>query len=478
VSPRHVVIAGGGVTGLTVAYRLLEAQGPDRPKVTLLEALPRLGGVIRTERENGFVIDGGPDSFVATKPEATELCKDLGLGGRLIETTERNRRVYIRRGGELHLFPEGMLLAVPTRALPLARTKLLSWRGKARMALDLVIPRRARSADESIGAFIRRRLGSEALSVIAEPLLGGIYAGDIDALSIRSTFPQLLELEQKHGSLIRGALSRRRGVPATPGRAPPSGFYSLLGGMGELVQALASRIDNAGGDIRIGTSIRGIARPRGGPLAPPSPRFLVRVRGPSGEETLAADDMVFAIPAYAAAAVLEGFDSELVTLLRQTPYQSTGTVVLGYARADIPHPLDALGLLLPKSEGRRVLAATFISSKWVGRAPADMALLRVFVGGHRDEGALAESDESLIALGRRELSELLGVRAAPILSRVYRYDRSNAQPTLGHAERVCLLRDRAARHPGLHFAGAAFDGVGIPDCVRQANEIAARVRGA
>jgi oxygen-dependent protoporphyrinogen oxidase len=247
--------------------------------------------------------------------------------------------------------------------------------------------------------------------------------------------------------------------------------------MGELVQALVSHIEQAGGEIRLGTSVQAIARPRGGPLAPPSPRFLVRTQGPSGAETLPADDLVLAIPAYAAAAALEGFDADLVGLLRRTPYQSTGTIVLGYARADIPHKLDALGLLLPKSEGRRVLAATFISSKWAGRAPDGMALLRVFVGGHRDEGALAESDESLIALARRELSDLLGVRAAPVLARVYRYERSNAQPTLGHAERVRLLRQGASRHPGLYFAGAAFDGVGIPDCVRQANEVAAALRG-
>ncbi|TKD13255.1 protoporphyrinogen oxidase [Polyangium fumosum] len=475
MTARRVVVVGGGVTGLVVAYRLLSAQKGPRCEVTLLESRARLGGNIQTEREGGFVIDGGPDSFVAAKPFATDLCKELGLGERLIGTTPKNRRVYIPRRGALHTMPEGLVLAVPTRFLPFARTPLFSLPGKARMALDLVLPQRPREkGDESIGSFLRRRLGAEALDVLGEPLLGGIYAGDVDLLSIRSTFPQLADLEDRYGSLIRGALAERRKKPATKG-PPPSPFHSLLGGMGELIEALARRIEKAGGDIRVGAPVVSVERSSGAEANAP-PRWVVRYGARDGQtESIEADDVVMAAPAHAAASALGEIDAELGALLRGIPYVSTGTVVLAYARPDVPHPLDAVGMVIPKDERRRILAATFISSKWAGRAPQDAALVRVFVGGHRDPGALASSDEALVSLAREELGSLLGIRAAPMLARVFRYEQANAQPIVGHAARVWRIRDIARRFPGLHFAGAAFDGVGIPDCVRQANEAAAAV---
>ncbi len=471
MSARRVVVVGGGITGLTVAYRLLSSARGTPPEVTVLEERPRLGGNIQTERQGGFVIDGGPDSFVAAKPQATALCKEVGLGDRLIGTTEKNRRVYVPHRGALHTLPEGLVLAVPTRILPFARTPLFSWRGKARMALDLVLPRRAPGGDESVGGFIRRRLGSEALEVLAEPLLGGIYAGDVDTLSLRSTFPQLAELEDKHRSLIRGAMRQRKAQRRAPGAPAPSPFHSLLGGMGELIERLAERIERAGGTIRTNAPASMIERLDGEGGA----RYRVHVGRNGASEVIEADDVVLTTPAHAAARALEGLDAAIAKELRGIPYLSTGTVVLAFARADVPHPLDAVGMVIPKDERRRILAATFISSKWVARAPADTALMRVFVGGHRDPGALAQSDEALVALAREELGSLLGLRASPMLARVFRYEHANAQPVVGHAERVRRIRSLAARHPGLHFAGAAFEGVGIPDCVRQANEAAAAV---
>ena len=471
MSARRVVVVGGGITGLTVAYRLLTSARGTPPQVTVLEGRARLGGNIQTERQGGFVIDGGPDSFVAAKPQATALCKEIGLGDRLIGTTERNRRVYVPRGGAMHTLPEGLVLAVPSRILPFAKSPLFSWRGKARMALDLVLPRRGPEGDESIGSFVRRRLGREALDVLAEPLLGGIYAGDVETLSVRSTFPQLAELEDKHGSLIRGAVRQRRAKRAPEGPAP-SPFHSLLGGMGELIDRLAERIERAGGEIRTGVPATRIERIEG----EGGPRYRVHIGGAEAMgETIEADDVVLTTPAHAAARALEELDPAIAKELRAIPYLSTGTVVLAFARADVPHPLDAVGVVIPKDERRRILAATFISSKWVARAPADTALMRVFVGGHRDPGALTQSDEALVTLAREELGSLLGLRAAPMLSRVFRYEHSNAQPVVGHAERIRHIRTLAARHPGLHFAGAAFEGVGIPDCVRQANEAAAAI---
>lgn len=468
---RRVVIVGGGITGLTAAYRLLRA-GRDESgaplEVTLLEERPRLGGNIQTEKRDGFLIDGGPDSFVATKPQATALCKELGLGESLIVTTEENRKVYVLRKGELEVLPEGLALGIPTRFLPLAKSPIIPWLGKARMAFDLVIPRRRDEGDESIGSFFRRRLGSDAVVRLAEPLLGGIYAGDVDQLSMRATFPQLVELEEKYRSLIRGALAQRKARGGhTAGKAPPSPFQSLLGGMGQLVDALVAAIEKAGGTLRLGAKVETIRKVEG------EQGFTLDLAGEAAP--IHADRLLLCTPAYVAASTLEGLDADIAASLREIPYLSTGTVTLAYRRADVPHSLDASGLIIPRDEGRRALAATFISSKWKGRAPEGSALLRVFIGGHRDPGALTRSDDELVALGRDELERLVGVKADPLFSRVFRYEKSNAQPIVGHQARVQGIRKLAEKHPGLLFAGAAFDGVGIPDCVRQANEAAAAI---
>jgi oxygen-dependent protoporphyrinogen oxidase len=465
------VIAGGGVTGLTTAYRLLRAAqdaGGAPLHVTVLEARPRLGGNILTERRDGCVLDGGPDAFLAARPEASRLCKELGLGDRLIGTSAQSRKVYIRQDGVLHPLPEGLVLAIPTRVLPLARSRLFTWPGKARMGLDLVLPRRREADDESIGQFIRRRLGQEALERLAEPLLGGIYAGNVDALSLAATFPQLAEMEARHGSLIRGALARRV-PPPKKGAPPPSVFQSLVGGMGELIEALERAVLAAGGVIHTGAAVEAVTS--GGARA----RLAVRIAG--DEAPLLADDVVMCAPAHAAAPALDALDGELAALLRGIPYVSTATIAVGYARADVRHPLDASGLIIPKGEGRRALATTFTSSKWAGRCPDDMVLLRVFAGGHRDPGALAQTDAEMVEMARDELGALLDIRAKPLLARVFRWDRANAQPSVGHPDRLRKMRAAAARHAGLHLAGAAFDGVGIPDCVRQATEVAERIAG-
>lgn len=473
MKPRRVVVIGAGITGLSTAYRLLR-KGNDASgapiQVTLLESRPRLGGNIQTERKDGFVIDGGPDAFVVTRPQATALCRELGLGDRLIGTSEKARKVYIRQGGVEHLLPEGVVLGIPTRLMPLVGTKLFTWPGKIRMGMDLVLPRRRGAGDESVGGFMRRRLGREAVERLAEPLLGGIYAGNVETLSLRAAFPQLLDLEDKYGSLIRGTLAQKAKHPQPKGKVPGSVFYSLLGGMGELVETLGRSIDQLGGIIRVGAAAEAVIEGAG------EARLEVVVRGDA--EAIPADDVVLCSPAFVSADLVDGLDRDLAARLRQIQYVSTATVSVGFPRADVPHALDASGLILPKGEKRGVLAATFVSSKWVGRAPEDIALMRVFVGGYRDPGALEQSDDELVELARRELGLLTGVRARPVISRVFRYDRGNAQPAIGHPERLARMRQQAAAHPGLHLAGAAFDGVGIPDCVRQADEVAAKITSA
>ncbi len=467
----RVAVVGGGITGLTAAYRLARA---GVGHVTLLEGRGRLGGNIVTERRDGFVIDGGPDSFVANKPQASALCKDLGIESQLIGTTERNRKVYLEQNGRLLPLPEGLMLGVPTKFAPMITTPVFSWRAKIRMGLEPLLPRGEAWADESIAHFMRRRLGHEVLERVAEPLLGGIYAGDVEALSMRASFPQLVDMEAKYGSLIKGAIAQRRAREAAANGHAPSPFLSLLGGMGQLVDALAAAIHERGGHIHTGTRVEAIAK-----AAQPGARFEVRAAHADGSrEALVVDHVVIASPAHAATTMLAGLDEELAARLALVPYVSTATVVLAYPRVDVPHPLDAVGVVLKKEQARRALAATFISSKWTGRSPDDMALLRVFLGGHRDQSIIDKPDAELVALARAELEALVGVRARPMLSRVFRYEKGSPQPLVGHGERVMKMRQLASKHPGLHLAGAAFDGVGIPDCVRQANEVADRILAA
>lgn len=493
-APLRVVIVGGGITGLATAYRILKSskEGASRVgpvAVTLLEGSDRLGGDIKTDRIDGLVIDGGPDAFVAAKPDATALCEELGLGARLIGTIARNRKVYVLFGGRLHALPEGMFLTVPTQLIATARSGLLSWEGKARAALDLVLPPKLDARDESIGSFIRRRLGDEVAQRIADPLLGGIYAGDLETLSVRATFPQLVQLEEQYGSLIRGALELRAAEAKEGGASgafsrlfsrrstrAPSAFCSLVSGMGELIDVLAAQIEELGGEIRTRTSALSVVRPSDPTVPDGAARFLVKTRLPSGvSEAIPADAVVIAAPAYRAAEVIRELDPDLAELARDVPYESTATVILAFPRSAIPHALDAVGMIIPKTERRRILALTFITSKWEGRAPPGTAMIRVFIGGHSDPHASAQDDEALIELATSELSSILGVSAAPTLARVYRFPRGSAQLLVGHLERMAKVRARTALHPGLYLAGGAFDGVGIPDCVRQANEIAQKI---
>lgn len=464
----HVVVVGGGVTGLTTAYRLLE-KGEGRLRVTLLESSDRLGGNVNTVREGGLVLDGGPDAFVVQKREAAALCREIGLGDRLVETQEANRKVYIGRGDTLHVLPEGVVLTVPTRILPLAKSHLFSWPGKLRMGLDLVKPPKRDGADESIASFVRRRLGDEALERLAEPLMGGIYAGDCEKLSIQATFPQLAELESKHGSLVRGVLATR--PPRKAGAPPPSAFYSLKGGMGELTDTLAAAVRERGADVHMGFAVRAIDRG----MAPGARLRVVADSRAGAALALDADHVVLAAPAHAASRALGDLAPSLATELAAIPYLSTATLLLAYDRRDIPHPMDAVGILLPKDMGRRVLAITFVTSKWEARAPEGTAVIRVFFGGFRREPDAVLPDDELVRIARDELRVVLGVTAEPRMTRAFHYPKSNPQPVVGHKERLARVRAMAAGIPGLHLGGAAYDGVGLPDCVRQANEMAARI---
>ncbi len=462
---RTVLIVGGGIAGLSAAYGLTESAAPrdSPPQCTLVEAAPRLGGKILTERVGGFVIEGGPDSFLSQKPWAIELCRRLGLADRVIGANQDRRKTYVYVNGRLEELPEGLALGVPTRLGPFLRSGLLSWKGKLRLGAELLIPRRRRRGDESLGGFFRRRLGSEALERIIEPLMTGIYAGDADSLSIQATFPRFPEMERRSGSIVRALLgSWRRHQGAGPGGSP---FVTLQGGLSEMVQALTARL----GPRRVLTgrrvrAVRVSGVPRG---------YEVVIEGTA---PLVVDALILATPAYDAATLLEPLDDELSALLRGIPYTSTATISLGFRRRDFSHRLDGYGFVVPRIEGRALLAVTWTSSKWSHRAPDDAVLLRAYVGGAGREAVLERSDDGLVSLVRAELRAMMGLTEEPVLARVYRWPRAMPQYIVGHLERLAAIDERLARWPGLFLTGAGYRGVGIPDCIHDGLDTAERVR--
>jgi oxygen-dependent protoporphyrinogen oxidase len=472
---KRIVIVGGGITGLAAAHAAIaRARDVGRPvAVAVLEGAARFGGNLVTENESGFLLDGGPDSWVASKPQASTLARELGLADSIVGTNPATRRYYVAWRGALHPVPEGLVLGVPTRVAPLVRTRLFSWAGKARMAVEPFVPARRfdGDADESIADFAARRLGREAAERLVAPLLGGISAGDASEISVRAAFPQLVAMEETRGSLVRGMLATRReraraaSATAQPGRSQAEGsaFVSLRGGVGELVIALCGALRAGGVVLRPSAKVAAVrpsARARGA--------WTVEVAGGDGLE---ADRVLLAVPAYAASSLLPAADDELASALGSIAYRSTATVFLGYRRGHIAHPLDGVGFVVPRAAGRPLLAGTWVSSKWDGRAPDGSVLLRVFVGGPLGEELVARDDESLVRVAQGELRALMGIDAEPTLSRVFRFERASAQMRVGHLARMRSIHARlAGAAPGLRVAGGGYDGVGIPDCIRQGQE--------
>ena len=455
--PSHpVAVVGGGIAGLCAA---LELEKRGRPFV-LLEASDRLGGVIQTERAQGFLVEGGPDALLAQKPEGLALLRDLGLEGRLQPTNPQQRAVYVLRGGRLVLMPEGMTLTVPTRLGPVLTSPLLSWPGKLRMALDLVLPRRRDPGDESIAAFVRRRLGGEVLERLAEPLLGGIHAGDPERLSIRATFPRLCALEARHGSLIRGL---RAAPPAQPSSIP-SAFVSLQGGLGELVDALVARLP--AGSLRTSRRVTRLARTP----SPAGPPFVLEIEG---HEALAADATLVALPPRAAASLVAPLAADAGLALGEIRFASTVVLVLGFRREDVAHPLDGYGLIVPRTEGLRTTALSFHSTKLEGRVPDGHVMLRIFFGGIHDGSVVDLSDQELVSLARREMGGVLGLRGEPVLARAYRWVQATPQMEIGHADRVDRVERALQGAPGLFVTGAGLRGTGLPDTIADARRVAA-----
>ncbi len=464
----RIVVIGGGLSGLVAAHRLAVRGGSGRrpAEVVVLEAKNRVGGAIWTDHRDGFTLEGGADSFITNKPHALDLCHALGLGDRLIGTDGQHRRSFVVRRGRLVPVPEGFVLMAPRRLGPMLTTPLLSWRGKLRLLMDLVLPRRSDDADESLSSFARRRLGREVFERLVQPLVGGIYTADPNELSLKATLPQFPAMERAHGSLIRAGRREAKTGGANSGERNASGaryglFASLADGMDTLPRALASALPF--GALRLDSPVRRLSRDEpGGP-------WRVELRdGPPIE----AAAVVLATEAHASARLLDGVDPALAQSLRSIPYASSAIVQLAYRRDQVAHPLDGFGAVVPSVEGRDLLAVSFTSVKFPRRAPAGTVLLRAFLGGATRPDLADLEDNELEAITRRELGELIGASGNPLLIDVARHPRAMPQYTLGHLDRVEEIRRLASRHPRLVLVSNAFDGVGMPDCVRSARDAA------
>jgi oxygen-dependent protoporphyrinogen oxidase len=448
----EVAIIGGGIAGLTAAYRFAKAG----VRFRLFEASPRLGGLIRTERQQGFLIDAGPDTLLSHRPEALALCRELGIGDRLVPATSSPRPTYVVHHQHMYALPEGMSLGVPARLAPLVRTPLFSALGKMRMALDLAIAPRRDGADESIASFFRRRLGQEALERIGEPLLAGIHAGDAERLSVRANFPTLLDMEARHGSIIRAAWAASRAGSTSRGQA----FFSLREGLGELVDTLVARLPPA--SMRTAARITSV-RTRGTGF---------ELNGPGGVH---ADSLVLAAPLWETARLLVPAAPDAAVALEPIRFASSATVFLGFRRQQVANPLEGHGFVVPRREGMRTRACTIASHKYPGRAPDGFILLKGYLGGLSRSEMLGATDEDIAQVFEREMVPLLGLCGRPVLSRIFRWPGATPQMEVGHAARVSAVQQALSHHPGLVVIGAGLRGSGVSSSVADGDRAACQV---
>ena len=459
--PPPIAIIGGGISGLAAAFELQLLGVP----FVLLERAPQCGGVVRTDHIDGYTIDAGPDALLTQKPAAIDLCRDLGVDGRLRSQT--SRATFVARNGSLQELPEASVLGIPTRWRPFVTTNAFSWHGKLRMAAEMAIPRGGRD-DESIASFIGRRFGREAVDYLAEPLLAGIHGGDPARLSMRSAFPRFLELEARYGSVIAGLRHLRVRPSAANGR-PASPFVALPGGMSELTAALVQRLPPE--CVRTQIAVEEISEtPRG---------YALKL---SGREPLEAPVVIMATPPAVTAQLVRRVDSDFADLCGRIRAASVVTVALGYRRSAVRHPLNGTGLVVPRREGLTIRALSWVSSKWAGRAPAGRALLRAYLGGTQDPDAIERSDGELIAAACRDTSTLVNTVEDPELARVYRWREATPQLEVGHGDLMWKIEHRLNLRPNLLLSASGFRGTGIADCVadarQQARRAAERIRAA
>ncbi len=466
----RIAIVGGGISGLAAAYELETRRraGADI-EYSLFESSSRLGGVLRTEKIDGCIVEAGPDSFVSEKPWAADLCRALGLGDQLIGSNDADRKTYILTRGRLIEMPDGLMFMVPTKILPTGLSPLFSWKTKLRMTRELFHPPHSVDRDESVAAFVERHYGSEMVDRLADPLLSGVYGGDAATLSVRAVLPRFAEMERTHGSLGRAMLAARKKMSASakssgPRKAPVPLFTSLKDGMQHMAESVVSHLSPS--SIIMSAPVQAIQPEAGG--------WVVS----AGMKSDHFDSVIVALPGSAAARILRIASPDLSAELDSIQYSSSITVGLGYdeeVRRSLP---PGFGFLVPRSERKRLLAATFVHNKFPHRAPDDRALLRCFFAGQNAENVWQLSDDQIVGIVREELQQIVGVRAEPIFGRVYKWKSAMAQYGVGHLERLERIERLRQKHTGLALAGNAYRGIGVPDCVRSGREAAAKLADA
>ncbi len=462
----RVAIIGGGISGLSAAYALEKERAKGSPvEYRLYESSARLGGALYSEILEGCVVEAGPDSFISEKPWAAALCRELGIGDQLIGSNDEDRKTWIVSGKRLIPLPDGLMFLVPTKILPTAFSPLFSWGTKFRMAKELLYPPRPMHEDESVAAFIERHFGREMVDRLADPMLSGIYGGDTDRLSVRATLGRFVEMEEKYGSLSRAMLvANKKMKTVMVGKPKPPLFTSLRNGMQQMVDTLVSRLSPEW--LIVNAKVDSIQKHRD--------EYSVMF---AGRETEVFDAIILATPANIAGRLLADIDRGLAADLQQVPYSSSVTATLIYDMADLRDLPGGHGFLVPRSEGRRMRACTFVHNKFPHRAPPDKGILRCFLGGANDEAILQLSDDETFAIVQRELREIIGLTAQPRIQRLYRWCGAMAQYPPGHLDRVDRIEKAVALIPGLAIAGNAFRGIGVPDCVRTGTVAAATVLG-
>ena len=469
---KRVAVIGGGITGLTAAHRLGELD--PALDIVLVEASSRLGGVLETVRRDDFLIERSADNFITNVPWAVDFCRQIGFADRLVPTTSQQRQAMVVHRGRLERVPPGFTLMAPSRIWPLVTTPILSPWGKLRLLGERFIPRRTDGSDESLGSFARRRFGRETFERIVQPLVGGIYTADPEKLSLRATLPRFVEMERRWGSLIRAARHERTNGDAEESGARYGLFAAPREGMTSLVQAIAARLPKD--SVRLNTPVEKIAR------LPDGRWRLHLARQAAGgfdcDTALDCDGVIVAVGAPQAARMLESLDHGLAIDLSRIPYAGTSIVTLAYRREDIGHALDGFGFVVPAVENRRILAGSFSSVKFSGRAPADRVLVRVFVGGACQSELAELDDERLERLAVEELRSLLDTRGAPLFSDIARWPHSMPQYHLGHCQLVAQIEAKVAGWPAFELAGNAYHGVGIPNCIHSGQTAAQRVHAA
>ena len=456
---KRIAIIGGGISGLAAAFELEEQRRAGvELEYTLYESSPRFGGVLRTEKIDGCVVEAGPDSFVTEKPWAADLCHRLGIGDQLIGSNDSDRKTYILTRGRLVEMPDGLMFMVPTKILPTGLSALFSWKTKLRMTRELFHPPRAVDRDESVADFVERHYGREMVDRLADPLLSGVYGGESAALSVRAVLPRFAEMERTHGSLGRAMFAARKKMGKGARKSGPSLFTSLKEGMQQLAESVTARL--RADSLLTNATVQAIQPEAGG--------WVVS----AGMQSDHFDAVLLALPGPAAANVLRLTSSRLADELAAVQYSSSITVGIGYDR-DVRHWLPpGFGFLVPRSEGKRLLAATFIHNKFPHRAPEDRALLRCFLAGLNAENVWPLSDDQIVGIVRHELQQIIGLRAEPLWARVYKWKSAMAQYSVGHLERLERIEGLRQQLPGLALAGNAYRGIGVPDCVRSGRDAA------